>query len=175
MLYHFEFDFSDIDRGVYEKLDFRLVQHQSETGPYLLTRALAYALSFEEGLEFSPAGLSDPDSPALLLKDAMGSIDLWIEIGNPSSKKLHKASKVAKRVVVYTYKSPEVLVKDIVDNKVHRAEDLQIFSFDPKVLQVLEQQLQKNNRWSVLHQQGQIDVNTGSADYTFHVKKTRSF
>ncbi len=174
MLYHFEFDFSDIDRGVYEKLDFRLVQHQSETGPYLLSRALAFALSYEEGLEFSPMGLSDPDAPALLSKDAMGSTDLWIEIGNPSAKRLHKASKVAKRVVIYTYKSPEVLVKDIIDNKVHRAENLQIFAFDPKALQVLEKQLQKNNRWSVLHQQGQIDINTGTLDHTIFVKEFKA-
>lgn len=42
---------------------------------------------------------------------ANGAIDLWIEIGNPSSKKLHKATKTANRVIIYTYKSADVLKK----------------------------------------------------------------
>src|SRR5665213_1264831 len=111
MLYRFEIALSDIDRGIYEKLDFRVNQHQSETGIYLLTRALAFALSYEPALEFSAAGLADPDAPALQAKTATGICDLWIEIGNPSAKKLHKAAKIAKRVEVYTYKNPELLQK----------------------------------------------------------------
>jgi uncharacterized protein YaeQ len=170
MLYNFELDFSDIDRGIYEKLNFRIAQHPSETGPYLLSRALAYALSYQEGLEFSPAGLGDPETPALWAKNAMGSIELWIEIGNPSAKKLHKASKIAKRVVVYTYKSPEVLFKEIQEYKVHRSNDIEIFSFPSAILQLIEKQLQKNNRWSILHQQGQLDIKTDLELFNFEIK-----
>jgi uncharacterized protein YaeQ len=158
MLFHFQFEVSDIDRGLYESLDFRLAQHPSETIPYLLCRAFAYALSYEEGLEFSGAGLSDPEAPALRSTGIHGVTDLWIEIGNPSAKKLHKASKAANRVRVYTYKSAEILLQEIRANAVHRAEALEIFAIDSKFLQQLESHVEKNNRWSLLFQQGQLDV-----------------
>lgn len=170
MLYHFQLELSDVDRGVYETLDFRIAQHPSESAPYLLTRALAYALSYQEGLEFSPVGLGDPDAPALLSKTPMGDYNLWIEIGNPSARKLHKAGKAAKTVVIYTYKNPETLVNEIASNDVHRARDLQIFSLDAKFLAALEDVLKKNNRWTLLIQQGHLDVSAGTQDFHTEVK-----
>ena len=170
MLYHFEIELADIDRGNYLTLDFRVVQHQSEVVQYLLSRVFAYALIYQENLEFSPSGLSDPDMPALLAKDPIGSIELWIEIGNPSAKRLHKAGKVAKKVVVYTYKSGDVLVKEILENEIHRAQDIQIFGFDSKFLTGLEGHLKKNNRWSLMLQQGQLDVNIAGETYSTEVR-----
>lgn len=171
MLYKFSIELSDVDRAVYEKLDFRIAQHPSEIAMYLLCRVLAYTLSYEDGLEFSGTGLSDPEAAALKVVSANGAVLLWIEIGNPSAKKLHKASKLAKKVVVYTYKSAEVLIADIKSNDVHRAQEIEIYQIDSKFLQTLEKSLDKNNKWSVLHQQGQLDINTGSESFVTEVKK----
>jgi uncharacterized protein YaeQ len=171
VLYRFNIELSDVDRNVYETLDFRIQQHPSEIPTYLLTRVLAYALSYQSNLEFSASGLSDPDTPALQAKGDHGSIDLWIEIGNPSAKKLHKAGKTAKQVVVYTYKSAEVLIADIKNNDVHRASDIQIYSFDAKFLASLEKLLQKNNRWSLVLQQAQLDVTIGEQTISTEVIK----
>jgi uncharacterized protein YaeQ len=170
MLYRFNIELSDIDRGVYESLDFRIAQHPSETGPYLLSRVLAYALSYQEGIEFTPGGLADPEAPALRVVGGLNTINVWIEIGNPSARKLHKASKTAKKVIVYTYKSPDVLVQEIRANEVHRANEIKIFAIDPKFLAELETHIEKNNRWSILVQQGQIDVNTGKQSLITEVK-----
>lgn len=117
LLYRFQMELSNIDQGIYESLNFRTAQHPSETPPYLLTRALAYALSFRPGLEFSPKGLADPEGPALQANGENGTIDLWIEIGNPAIRKLHKASKAARQVVVYTYKNAELLLSEINSGK----------------------------------------------------------
>ena len=158
MLYHFQLELSDIDRGIYETLDFRIAQHPSEIAPYLLSRVLAYALSYQEGLEFTSGGLSDPEAPAIRALGVHGAIELWIEIGNPSARKLHKASKTAQKVIVYTYKSAAVLLDEIKANEVHRAQEIQIYAFDSKFLQSLEVQLKKNNRWVLLIQQGQLNI-----------------
>lgn len=158
MLYRFIFELSNIEKGVYETLDFRVSQHPSEIVSYLLTRTLAYALSYQDGLQFSDEGLSNPDAPGLLKYGLHNSIDLWIEIGNASSRKLHKATKTAKIVQVYTYKNPEVLIDEIKANGVHRAQELEIFSFDEKFISTLEKNLEKNNKWSVVIQQNQITV-----------------
>ncbi len=171
MLYRFTIELSDIDRNIYQTLEFRVAQHPSEIPIYLLTKVLAYVLSFEDGLEFSGSGLSDPEAPALKLTSPTGANLLWIEIGNPSAKKLHKANKNARKVVVYTYKSAEVLMEDIRNNDVFKAEEIEIFSIDSKFLTALEKQLDKNNRWSILHQQGNIDINTGKESFLTEVKK----
>ncbi len=166
LLYRFQIELSDVDRGIYQTLDFRLAQHPSETLTYLLTKFFAYVLNYESGLQFSPGGLSDPDAPALQKTGDNGSTELWIEVGNPSAKKLHKATKTAKQVIIYTYKSVPVLLEDIKNNEVHRAGEIKIISFDPKFLQSLEQHVGKNNRWSILHQQDQLDINMESVSFS---------
>lgn len=171
MLYHFLFELSDVDRGTYAKLNFRINQHPSEVGAYLLTRALAYALNYQSNLEFSPNGLGDPEAPALFALSPSGSIELWIEIGNPSVKKMHKASKAADKVVVYTYKSADLLMKEISNNEIYRGREIQVFAFDPKFLQTLEEHLKKNNRWSVLRQQNQLDIHILEQTFSTEVVK----
>jgi uncharacterized protein YaeQ len=171
MLYGFRIELSDIDRGIYETLEFRTAQHPSEGAPYLLSRVLAYALSYQDNLEFAPGGLSDPEAPALKALGVHGAADLWIEIGNPSPRKLHKACKVAKKVIVYTYKNPELLRSEIKSNEVHRGDEILIYAFDSQFLSQLERQLQKNNRWSVLHQGGQLDVSMGALSFAAEVRQ----
>ncbi len=171
MLYRFQIELSDIDRGVYESLDFRVAQHPSETYPYMLSRVLAYCLAYQEGLEFTPGGLADPDAPALRKLGNHNSVDLWIEIGNPSARKLHKATKAAKEVSVFTYKNPEILLNEIREGEVHRAKDIQIFAFEPEFLDIIAKGVEKNNRWSLLVQNGQCDLTIGAGTTVGQVKR----
>src|SRR5690606_37256332 len=59
---------SDVDRGIYETLELRLARHPSESADFLVTRLLAYCLEYTEGIAFSK-GLSDPDEPAIVVRD----------------------------------------------------------------------------------------------------------
>lgn len=158
MLFRFQLNVSDIDRDFYDTLDFRAARHPSETSPYLLTRAIAFALNYSRNLEFSPSGLGDPDQPAIRRLSDNGINELFIEIGNPSARRLHKASKTAKQVLVFTYKNPELLLSEIRGGEVHRAEEIKIFALDAGFLDELESHLQKNNVWTLLHQDSRLDV-----------------
>jgi len=160
-LYRFRIDVSDVDRGVYEALDFRAALHPSEIPLYLVTRVLAFALNAQEGLAFSPGGLSDPDAPCIKVDDPGGGLKLWIEIGNPSARKLHKATKASRQVKVYTYKDPSFILQDIAAEKVHESERLEILSFDPRFLEVLVAGLEKDNAWTLLSSEGSLVVTFG--------------
>ena len=46
------------------------------------------ALEYAEGIEFSRGGLSDPDDPAIAIKDFTGAIRSWIEVGTPDPTRL---------------------------------------------------------------------------------------
>src|SRR4029079_15235310 len=96
-VYHFAIELSDVDRSRYEALDLRLARHPSESMRYLLTRRLAYCLSYEDGITFSKEGISSTEEPPLAVRDPTGLLLAWIEIGTPSAERLHKASKAAKR------------------------------------------------------------------------------
>jgi uncharacterized protein YaeQ len=149
-LFRFKIELSDLEKSSYLSLDFRAAQHPSESLAYLLTRVFAYALSYEDGIEFSALGLADPDSPCLKVAGPMGDIKIWVEIGNPSARKVHKASKASPKLKIYTYKDPQVLLNELQSEQIHRRNEIEIFSLSPKFLQNVEQKLKKENRWTLI-------------------------
>ncbi|HUS28088.1 MAG TPA: YaeQ family protein [Kofleriaceae bacterium] len=153
---------SDVDRGVYEELEWRVAQHPSESERYLVARILARALEHGEGLEFSKGGVSDDEEPALVQRDLRGDLLAWIEIGSPTPDRLHKAAKVTKRVVVYTWKSPEQLAEAIAERKVHRAEHIELRGLDPDWLDRVASTLDRNNTWDLSVTGGAIYLTIGS-------------
>ena len=171
VLYRFRFNLSDVDRGVYEALDFRVAMHPSESVPYLLARVLAYALNVLPGLEFSPGGLSDVDAPAISLPDPRGGLSLCIEIGAPSTKRLHKAAKASNTVKVYTHRDPLSFLREVAAAGVHRAEEIEVFSFTPGFLDRLASILERDNRWAVVHVGGDLTVSVGDRSEAGEIKR----
>jgi len=171
-LYRFQLEVSDIPRGLYETLDFRVAQHPSESTPYLLTRILAYALNYQEDLTFAATGLHDPDAAAIAVPEANGGFKTLIEIGSPSARKLHKATKVARTVKIYTYKNPITLIEEIKAEKVHRASEIELYSLSMNFLSEIEPLLKRDNRWGLLFDDGTITIQAGdvsvSGELTVH-------
>ena len=104
-MYTFDIQLADVDRGVYEDLSVRVARHPSETDAFMLTRVLAYALEYEEGIAFSE-GISATDEPAVLVRDLTGALVAWIEVGAPDAARLHTGSLAGARVAVYTHRDP---------------------------------------------------------------------
>jgi uncharacterized protein YaeQ len=164
-VYHFEIDLSDVDRGVYETLDLRLARHPSESMHYLLARAIAYGLFYEEGIAFS-RGLSTTDEPAVWVKDRQGNVTLWLDVGSPSAERLHKASKAAPRVVVVTQHDPRVLVEQLRGEKIHRKDELEIYALAPTFLDSLASVVDRNTRFSLVRNSGELYVTVGDKNFS---------
>jgi uncharacterized protein YaeQ len=160
-IYTFDIDIADVDRGVYETLNLRVAQHPSESPDYLLTRVLAYCLEYSEGIEFSK-GLSDPDEPAVLVRDLTGALTTWIDIGLPEPERLHRASKAARRVVVYVHKDPVQWAARIAESKIHRAEELQVFALDRVWLAQVVARLERRMKWSLARSESEIYLTLGN-------------
>ncbi|MSQ64263.1 MAG: YaeQ family protein [Betaproteobacteria bacterium] len=141
-IYNFSIQLSDVDRGVYEALALKVARHPSETGEHLLTRVLAYCLEFTEGIAFS-RGISNPDEPALSVRDLTGALKVWIDIGAPDAARLHKAGKAAPRVAVYTHKDPAQLRQQLAGERIHRAEALELYAIDREVIAGLVKRLER--------------------------------
>lgn len=147
-IHSFTIELSDVDRGVYESLALKVARHPSETEDYLLARVLAYCLECTEGLAFSK-GLAEPDEPALFVRDLTGELHTWIEIGQPDAARLHKASKLARRVVVYTHKEARHLVRQLEGERIHRSDELELYAIDRGLLAQLGSRLQRRMELAV--------------------------
>ena len=157
-MYRFTVNLSDVDRGVYETLDLRLARHPSESTRYLVTRMLAYCLSYEEGIAFRKGGLSAAEDPPLTIHDPTGLLLAWIDIGSPSAERLHKASKAADRVALFTYAPLANLRREAATRPIYKAEAIEVWHIDPAFLDALEPKLDRNTTMDVLRNDGMIYV-----------------
>jgi uncharacterized protein YaeQ len=164
-IYNFEVELADSDRGVYESLALRLARHPSESEEYLVTRLLAYLMEYAEGIEFS-RGVSDPDEPAVFIRDLTGGITTWIDIGTPDAARLHKASKSGARVVVYTHKNPEQYLKQLAGEKIHRGDELELYAVDRPLVAALAARLDRRVGFSVSITDRELYISIGADTLT---------
>jgi uncharacterized protein YaeQ len=147
-IYTIEIDLADNDRGVYESLALRVARHPSESEEYLVTRILAYALEYAEGIEFS-RGISDPEEPTISIRDLTGRLTTWVEIGNPDASRVHKASKASPRVKIYTHKDPKQLVDRLAGERIHRADTIELWAVDRAFIAEVAQRLDRRMSFSL--------------------------
>lgn len=147
-IYNFDVDLADADRHRYETLALRMARHPSESEEHLVARLLAYCLEYADGIVFSN-GLSDPDEPAVSVRDLTGGLRVWVDIGSPDASRLHRASKSADRVVVYTHKDPTQWLRQLSGERIHRASEIEIVSFDRTFVASLVERLARRTSLTV--------------------------
>jgi uncharacterized protein YaeQ len=156
-IHTFQVQLADVDRGIYDEFALRAARHPSETAAYLMTRVLAYCLEYEEGIAFTE-GISATDEPAVLVRDATGSITAWIEVGAPDAERLHRGSRLADRTTIYTHRDPAKLLPQWAGKKIHRAEAITLHSFDPGFIDDAADALERRNTMSVSVTEHQLYV-----------------
>jgi uncharacterized protein YaeQ len=170
-IHTFDVDLSDVDRGVYEQFSLRAARHPSETEAFMLTRVLAYCLEFTEGIAFSE-GISTKDEPAVLVRDATGSITTWIEIGAPDAARLHFGSKLAERTVVYTHRDPAKVSAAWAGKKIHEGERIELRSFDAGFIEDAVSALGRRSSISVslIESRLYLEIDGSAFDAELHVR-----
>ncbi len=165
-----DIDLSDADRNVYETLSLRLARHPSESDEFLVARLLAYCLEHTEGIEFS-RGLSDADEPPVAVRDLTGRLEAWIDVGTPAAERLHRAGKLAPRVVVYVHKDYRQWLPDLAKANIHRAGALELHAFDPQLIRGLVSRLDRRLSFALTVADGELFV--AFADGTVSGRMTR--
>jgi uncharacterized protein YaeQ len=172
-IYSFDIELADSDRDVYESLALRVARHPSESEEYLVTRLLAYLLEYREGIEFSRGGISDPDDPAIAVRDLTGTIVSWIDIGTPDAARLHRASKAAARVAVYTHRDPVQYLRQLHGAKIHRADALELNAIDRGLVAALAARLDRRVGFAVTIADRELYVSIGSDTITGRATRLR--
>jgi uncharacterized protein YaeQ len=169
-IYNFDVELADTDRTVYESLALRVARHPSESEEYLVARLLAYLLEYVEGIEFS-RGVSAPDEPTIVVRDLTGAITTWIDVGTPDAARLHKASKTAARVAVYTHKDPAQFLKLLAGERIHNAEALELYAFDRALIAALVERLERRVAFSLSITDRELYLSIGAENLTGIVRR----
>jgi uncharacterized protein YaeQ len=171
-VYSFKIELADSDRGVYAPLDLRVARHPSETEDHLLTRVLAYCLEYTEGIGLSN-GLSDPDQPAISVRDLTGALRTWIDVGAPDAARLHRAAKLAPRVAVYTHKDAAQLAARLRAAKIHRADALELYAVDRDWLAAFTALLARRMEFALTVADGQVYLSLGAETLTCTINRVQ--
>ena len=172
MMYVFEVRLADADRSVYETLTIRAARHPSESAEYLLTRLLAYCLEYTEGIAFSK-GLSEPDEPAITVRDLTGTMQAWIEVGVPDANRLHKAAKAAPKVSVYAHRDVDQLLSRLAGERIHRAGELRLHAVDRDLLAALVVRLDRRMNFDLAVSERTLYISLGEETLTGTVEERR--
>ena len=160
-IYHLQVALSDVDRGVYEALDLRLARHPSESMRYLLTRAIGYCLSYEDGIAFSKGGLAVAEEAPITVRDPTGLLLAWIDIGAPSAERLHKATKAAPRVSLFTSTDLTLLQREARTRAIHKVSEIAVWRLEPAFLDELEERIDRNTKLELVRTDGLLYVTVG--------------
>ncbi len=147
-IFAFDIQLANVDRNVYETLTLRVAMHPSESSEYFVARLLAYCLEYAEGIVFSK-GVSDPDEPTVAVRDLTGALKVWIEIGAPDATRLHKASKAASRVAVYTHRDPTQLQRQVAGERIHRVEAIELYAIDRDFINEFVQRMDRRMKFAL--------------------------
>lgn len=107
-IYKFRISLSDLNQNYYDTLNLTIALHPSETLERMMARVLAYCLNAymnsQEHLSFT-RGLCDVDEPDIWLRSLDDQVLLWIDIGEPSTDRIKKATHIAEEVKIYSFNS----------------------------------------------------------------------
>jgi uncharacterized protein YaeQ len=171
-IHQFEVQLSNVDRGVYEAVNLRIARHPSENEEFMCARVLAFCLEHQEGLAFSK-GLAEPDQPALEVRDLTGDLQAWIEVGAPDAARLHRASKSAPRVAVYTHTDPDRYWASLAGERIHRAESLELYGLDRALVAALVARLDRRMTMELSITEGALYMTLGGELLTGELRTHR--
>lgn len=161
-----ELQISDMDRHYYATHVLTLAQHPSETDERLMVRLLAFALYAEERLEFG-RGLSNEEEPDLWLRDYVGDIQLWIDLGQPDESRIRKASGRAQQVVVVNYSGRGADIWwDKIATSLTRLKNVTVIDIPPDVVESLTTLIQRGMRLNCLVQDGEMQLMSDTINVT---------
>lgn len=159
-VYKAELAIADMDRYYYAEHQLTLACHPSETDDRMMVRLLAFALYAHEMLAFGK-GLCVDDEPDLWQRDLTGSIERWIDVGQPDEKWIRKASGRADQVVVVSFGRAADIWWEGVRNKLSRLRNLTVWRLPTEAAPALAGLVDRSMRLQCTIQDGQVWFTNG--------------
>jgi uncharacterized protein YaeQ len=105
--------------------------------------------------------VSSADEPPVAVRDATGALVAWIDVGTPSADRLHRASKAARRVAVYTHADPAQLRREAASRVIHRVDEIDVWRLDPSLIDAIGEVMDRNVDLELVRTGGRLYVTLG--------------
>jgi Uncharacterized protein conserved in bacteria len=172
-IYKADLQVADMDRNYYAEHALTIARHPSETDERMMVRVLMFALYAQDGMALTK-GLFDVDEPEIWVKDLTGTIQLWIDIGQPDESRLRKACGRSDQVIVVCFASScEVWWKQI-ESKLARLKNLTVLRLPAPISQALAALTQRTMQLQCLVQDGAIWVNTDTVSVAVELQNLKT-
>ena len=148
----------DETRELTAELELELFPHPSETVEFLHARALAYCLSWREGLR-ARGELCRGDEPAFEAPGPDGRRALWVDVGRPDARRLARAARSADRVQVYCRGRREL--ESLRLPRLPRGADLELVALPRPLLAELAAGARRRARWDLARTGERLVLETG--------------
>ncbi len=160
-IFKIDLSISDMDRGYYADHNLTVARHPSETDQRMMLRILAFIFNASESLKFTK-GLSDVDEPDLWQKNLHDTIELWIQLGQPSEQRIKKGCNQAQQMLIYSY-SDGALNKwwQKEQNVLNNRKNLKVFAIDESVGEALAQVVDRQMHIQCTLSEGQAWLTIG--------------
>ena len=109
----------------------------------------------------------------MVVRYLTGALKVWIEVGSPDAGRLHRASKAAPRVAVYTHKEPRLLLRQYVGERIHRVETVELYAIDRELLAALVARLDRRTTFSLSVTDRHLFVTIGEETFSGAVERHR--
>ncbi|NDC61875.1 MAG: YaeQ family protein [Betaproteobacteria bacterium] len=168
IVYKANLQIADIDHNYYADHALTLARHPSETDERMMVRLSALSLNAHQLLDMCQgdavlafgAGLSDPDDPDVALTDFTGRKRLWIEVGQPEEKPLHRACSQADHVVVYAFHHAAEVWWNGMANKLLRMEKLKVVRIPFQAAHDMAAMAERSMQLQVTVQEGAVSISS---------------
>jgi len=159
-IYRAQLELSLVDRNVYASPTTSVARHPSETLERTLARVLAYALLYEDDLEFG-RGVSATDEPDLWSREGDGRPRHWIEVGQPEGQRLVKAARQSGRATLLAFGPGLDRWRTAQLETIDAPANLSVARIDDAFLDALATASDRQLRWSVTLADGIVYLTSG--------------
>ncbi|WP_375748562.1 YaeQ family protein [Vibrio sp. HN007] len=161
-IYKFRISLSDMNREYYDSLSLTVAQHPSENTTRMMARVLAYCLNADPDLAFTK-GLSTIEEPDIWQKTPDNQVSCWIEVGEPDSERVKKASRIADKVSIYSFNRKGDIWWQQSKSKLD-FNNVSLFQFSPDAIQQLSTMVTRTSELSVMISGNSLFVSTSSGE-----------
>ena len=159
---------ADIDRQYYQSHQLTLAQQSSETIRKSMMRLVAYIYNANESLSIRKQQWHH-DQPELIEQSDNNEIKLWIDLGQPNFKRVKKACKLSRNVIVYTYnKQHSESWWNKNKGKLNQFQNLEVYAINADELEKLNN---KRMHLNCTLQDGDLQINDGETNLIIEREK----
>jgi uncharacterized protein YaeQ len=165
-IYKVSINLSDLDRHNYDTLNLTIAKHPSETDERMMARIVAYCFEAQDNLMLTK-GLSDTDEPDMWAKSLDDQIQLWLDVGEPATDRIKKASRIASNVAVYSFNSKSNVWWSQSSDKLKQY-GAHCYQFNHQEIEHLASLLERTMKWYVTISENTAAIQTDSDEASVH-------